>query len=156
MVHVIMSPHQQVYGVLILFSHPGEKHRVDKARRCKEGANGTVVVFTCDREVSAIGFITGEAVSPPSHAEGNAGATDARRGHEESQPNLWNMGSWCPGRDWRRSDATRRTVREARRSSCLVVPRTTHLLFDTISEYEASGHSQGGWPEARSLSSHRA
>ena len=94
------------------------------------GGNGTVVVFTCERKVSAIGLITGEAVSPLSHAEGNAGATDARRGHEESQPNMWNMGSWCPGRCWRRSDATRRTVREARRFSCLSVPRTKYPLSD--------------------------
>ena len=37
MVHVIVPPLQQVYGVLILYSHPGDKQRIDKARRCKEG-----------------------------------------------------------------------------------------------------------------------
>ena len=72
------------------------------------GGNATVVVSMSDREVSAIGLSTREAVSPSSPAKGNARATEAGR-EPERQRNMWNMSSWCPDRRWRRSDATRRT-----------------------------------------------
>ena len=44
---------------------PGDKLRVKGREEYKEGGNATVVVYMSDREASAIGVITGEAVSPP-------------------------------------------------------------------------------------------
>ena len=44
---------------------PGDKIRVKGREGYKEGGNGTVVVYMSDREASAVGVITGEAVSPP-------------------------------------------------------------------------------------------